>query len=557
MKKIFQSLSSRLLTILSVLLLVGAVSPSPVKAQTSQGTDFWICFPANTSSGARELYITAGAAASVNIQIPGLGYSNLVNIPAGTLATVTLPGTVDVSSNGTADNKGIHITSDNPVTVYGMNQATATTDAFLALPVDALGTDYLVMGYTRDASFVLYAQMTIVATQDNTSLTITPTATGGGFTAGVPGNVVLNQGQVFQLRSNAVGADYTGSHVVSDKPVAVFGGNECTNISGSLRACDHLVEQMVPTSGWGRSFLTVPLATRLAGDVFRVLAQQAGTQVSVNGSVVANLNYGQFHEMILASNTYNRITSNNPILVGQYSRSSDADGVTSDPFFALVPPDEQFLNNYIISAGTGNIPNNYLNITSPTANTGTVLVDGNPVVNWTPIPSTTFSGAQVSINNGIHTITSNLPIGLLVYGFGNYDSYGYIGGQAFAAVATINALDLTPTTGTAGINNLRCWEAEVTDSNGDPVSGIRVDFTITGANPGAGFAFTDANGIATYCYTGTNAGQDVIVATTGALADTAQFTWTDQSAPVPVSNWALFIGLFLIIATVIWKFRRS
>ncbi|MDX9906569.1 MAG: hypothetical protein RBS55_08300, partial [Bacteroidales bacterium] len=67
----------------------------------------------------------------------------------------------------------------------------------------------------------------------------------------------------------------------------------------------------------------------------------------------------------------------------------------------------------------------------------------------------------------------------------------------------------------------------------------------------------DANGIATSCYTGTNAGQDVIVATTGALADTAQYTWTDQSAPVPVSNWALFIGLFLIIATVIWKFRRS
>ncbi|NTW26473.1 MAG: Ig-like domain-containing protein, partial [Lentimicrobium sp.] len=485
MKSTNKSISRRLAMIFALFLLFGFSQVNQSLAQSSLGTEFWICFPANIDQGsnsARQLYITAGTASVVNVQIPGLAFSTTVNIPAGTLTTVNLPLTVDVTSNGIVDNKGIHVTSDNPVTVYAMNSRNASTDAYLALPVDALGTDYLVMGYTRDADNPLFAQMTIVATEDNTAITITPKATGGGFTAGVPGNIVLNTGQVFQLRSNLSGADYTGSVVVSDKPASVFGGNNCTNISGSLRACDHLVEQMVPTSGWGKSFLTVPLATRLAGDVFRVMAQQAGTQVNINGALVTTLNTGEFYETILASNSYNRINSNNPILVGQYSRSSNADGIVSDPFFALVPPDEQFLNSYIISAGTSNIPINYLNITSPTANTGTVLVDGVPVPggSWTPIPATTFSGAKVSVGAGVHTVSSTSPVGLLVYGFGSFDSYGYLGGQAFGAVATISTLDLTPPVGGASVGSNQCWNAEVLDNFGAPVSGVRVDFTITG-----------------------------------------------------------------------------
>jgi hypothetical protein len=528
-------------------------------AQSSRGTEFWIAFPGNVDMGGeRQLYITAEIGTNVSVNAPAIGYSSNVFIPAGTLSTFNLSTSIDVISNGTIDTKSIHVTADNPVTVYGMNQHAATTDAYLALPVDALGTDYAVMGYTEDFSFALLSQMTIVATQDNTSITITPTATGGGFTAGVPGNVVLNTGDVFQLRSGDQLSDYTGSRVVSDKPVSVYGGNDCTNISGGLRACDHLVEQITPTTSWGNSFLTVPLATRLAGDVFRIMAQQDGTQVSINGTVVTTLNAWQFYETILASNSYNRITSNNPILVGQYCRSSQADNVTSDPFFALIPPDEQFLNNYIISAGTSNIVINYLNITSPNSNTSSVLVDGSPVPggSWNAIPGTTFSGAQVPINNGVHTVSSPLPIGLLVYGFGSFDSYGYLGGQAFGAVATASTLTISPVTGTAKVTTNRCWNAELLDQFGEPVTGVRVDFNITGPNSGSsGFAFTNASGIATFCYTGAFAGHDVIVASVGALNAVAQFDWT-ADAVVPISNWALYLGIFLAMAFVIIRFRK-
>jgi len=301
----------------------------------------------------------------------------------------------------------------------------------------------------------------------------------------------------------------------------------------------------------------MPLATRLAGDVFRVMAKQDGTQVSINGVVVGTLNAWQFYETILGSSTYNRITSTAPILVGQYSRSSQADDVTSDPFFVLVPPDEQFLNNYIVSAGTPNIAANFLNITSPTAQTGTVLVDGGVVAPglWNPIPGTTFSGAKVPITSGIHTVNSVAPVGLVIYGFGSFDSYGYLGGQAFGAVATVSTLTISPVNGSAVVNTNHCWDAEVLDQFGDPVPGVRVDFVVTGVNNHSGFAFTNASGIATYCFTGINVGPDVIVASVGALNATAQFNWTSDVA-VPISNWTIYLGIFLMITFVIIRFRR-
>ncbi len=564
MNNILHSLVKNL-RLFSLLVLVSIFSGS-LFSQSSQGTEFWIAFPANIEmSGVRQLYITAETNAEVNVNIEMPAFSTTVNIAAGTLSTINLPTSVDITSNGVVENRGIHITSDVPVTVYGMNQRIESTDAYLALPVDAIGTDYYVMGYTRDASYSLYAQMTIVATEDNTSVTIIPTATGGGFTAGNSGNVVLNEGEVFQLRSNLPGSDYTGSKVVSDKPISVFGGNECTNISGDLRACDHLVQQMVPSTGWGQSFLTVPLATRTAGDVFRIMAQEPGTQVSINGAVVTTLDAGDFYETILASTSYNRINANNPILVGQFSRSSQADGVVSDPFFALVPPDEQFLNNYIFSAGTSNIPNNYINITSPTSNTGTVEVDGTVVAEglWNPIPGTTFSGARLPVSAGVHTVTSALPVGLLVYGFGNYDSYGYLGGQAFGAVATVSTIAISPKTGTAPVGTEQCWEALVEDQFGDPVEGVRVDFNITGPNNGlSGFAFTNSNGMATFCIEGENMGEDTIEAILGSLSDAASFTWTEGDdpgpgpQPLPLSNWSIYLGMLLILTFIIIRFRR-
>ena len=64
-------------------------------------------------------------------------------------------------------------------------------------------------------------------------------------------------------------------------------------------AANPVVEQLPSVDTWGKRFVTVPLATRLNGDRFRFLAAHDGTEVRVDGVLVATLNRGQFHERIL------------------------------------------------------------------------------------------------------------------------------------------------------------------------------------------------------------------------------------------------------------------
>jgi len=157
----------------------------------------------------------------------------------------------------------------------------------LGLPTDALGTDYFVVSYPN--SYQNGTEFGVVAPYDNTTLTITPSQTAGARPAGIPYTVTLNQGQTYQLLDSAGGADLTGTEVQSDKPIAVMGASSCGNVPEYVSYCNYLIEEMVPVGLWGQVFGTVPLADRLRGDTFRILASQDGTQVSINGTPSATL----------------------------------------------------------------------------------------------------------------------------------------------------------------------------------------------------------------------------------------------------------------------------
>lgn len=499
-------------------------------AQDSKGKEFWICFPGNQQSLSTELYITSVQSSAVTVEIPGIGFNKTVTVPAGGIQVVALPADVQVQSKFIAEKKGVHVTASNEVTVYGMNAVTSSTDAFLAYPLDAIGKEYYVMAYNKDFSYALPSQATITATVNNTQVTIISSLSDGGFKAGVPKNITLNKGEVYQLRSNIDGADFTGTKIIADKPVSVFGGAQCTNISDGVRACDHLVEQMPALNSWGKKFITVPLATRLKGDVFRFLAQKDGTSVSVNGALVAKLEAGSFFETILSSNTYNSITATQPILVGQYSRSSQADNVVSDPFFALVTPEEQQLSDYVISAGTKNILNNYLNISATESAMQSIWIDGASIDAdlWKPIPGTDSYGAQVPVTTGVHRVVGDLPFGLMVYGFGTYDSYGYSGGQAFTPQKLATNVALLPKFDSKTITSQQCFTATVKDKQNVPVAGVKVDFSVNGATgETGGSAYTDTAGNAVFCYQGISTGTDKVKATVDGETDKSIMTWLD------------------------------
>ena len=205
-------------------------------------------------------------------------------------------------------------------------------------------------------------------------------------------------------------------------------------------------------------------------------------------------------------------------------------GVTGDPFMMLIPPTEQFLANYTVTTVLG-YTTHFVNLVVPNSIVGSLTQDGVaiPAGSFTAIGASGFSGAVVAITPGSHTFNGALPFGIFTYGWNSADSYGYPGGQSFSPVALVNSLDLTPPTGTAAACTNQCWNALVKDQFGNPVAGVRIDFTVTGVNPQLNFASTNASGVATFCYTGLNVGADNITASIGNFNDQSTFNWTASS----------------------------
>ena len=396
---------------------------------TSAGFEFALAFQRNNSTSALTRFISGDDATDGTVTIPGLGFTQGFSVTPGAVTSVAVPSGAAVTTTDGVQNLGIQVTSDDaPITVYGLNQQLATTDAYAAYPVLEGGARYRVMCYTPRTS----AQTAIVAADDGTVLTVTPSVTVGSRTAGIPYQVNLDALEVYQL----AGPDLTGTLIDSNKPISVFSGNQCANVPSRSSFCDHLVEQMPPVETWGQTILTIPLATRLNGDTFRILADEDGTIVSIIGieSEVIDLDSGEFAERILQGN--NRIVANKPILVAQFSNGTSFDNVTSDPFMMLVPPSEQFLRSYTFATPGSGFSINFVNIVAETVDAVTeqVILNGLPVsaAEFQPIAASDFSVASLPLAIGKHTITSSSPSGIYVYGFANADSYGYPGGLGFA-----------------------------------------------------------------------------------------------------------------------------
>ena len=538
-------------------LLIGAGGFSQV--HTNVGTEFWIAFPPNQSSSASlRIFISSEYSTSgmVTSAFPGVDQSFTV-VPG---IVTELIVTVGVALFGGVENKGIHITSILPVSVYGLNWLTATTDAYMALPVESLGTDYRIMGYPTTMN-THGSAMSVVATQNATALVVYNHA------ANSTTNVNLEQGETYYVEAAAIGEDMTGSRIQSNFPVSVFSSMRATNIPATCFFADHIIEQMWPVTSWGKNFAVVPLAGRDgSGDIIRVLAAEDGTIVSINGTVVATLNTGDLYEDNLSG--LNAISTSKASCVAQFAKGIWCSGnITGDPLMMLIPPREQFLTDYTIGTPAG-FTSNWVNLVAPDYALNTIYEDGIliPAGVFTQIAGTNYYGAQRSITEGSHTFTSTVPFGVFVYGWTFANSYGYPGGGSLSPVATVNSVSLSPTTA-SGILNITtvCLMATVLDGNANPLEGVLVNFNFSGLGPLTGNAYTNNLGIAQYCYTrtGSTPGIDNVYAEVfGFSSATSTVTWSnlpcenptdggviggDQSGcsgfvPLPVANVTLPTG---------------
>lgn len=523
--------------VIGMSLLGGAPATAAEDRPDSLGKDFWVTFLRNYYENTElSLFISAPSPTSGEVTIPGLSWSQAFTTTEGAVTTVSIPAQAQLGTgaDGLGQALGIHVTSADDVSLYGLNRIEATTDAFLGLPTDVLDTDHVVLAWTAPGvSGGLDSEFAVLATEDGTAVDYTPTAdTRSGVAAGSTQTVTLDQGEALPVTSGV--GDLSGTTVTSSAPVAVFGGHVCANVpDNNTFACDHIVEQIPGTSTWGQSFLTVPLKTRLRGDTFRMLASEDDTQVSINGTAVATLDRGRFHQQIIEGTS--TISADKPILVAQYSNGSNWDGVTSDPFMMLVSPAEQFLSRYTFTTPASGFRSNFVNVVAPSAQVSDVTLDGTavPASEFTPIPGTDFSAAQLDIGLGSHSMTSPKPFGIYVYGFDSYDSYGYPGGAAYAPINELTALTMTPPTQVATVGTQACVTTTALDQDGKGLPGIELTLEIAGLTTASTTGITDAKGEWTYCYGGAAVGMDTLTASFASqqLSASATIEWVDAVQP--------------------------
>ena len=417
----------------------------------SYGKEFWLCFQKNyRQQGGRpnlrlELFITAVREARVRIEIEELRFYREVQVPARSVVNVSIPPGAQIVSSEVKSRKAIHIVSDQPISVYGLNRRPQSTDTYLGLPVSALGTEYRVVAYTKLSRDYL-SQFAIIATEDDTKVTIVPTAeTRKRRPPGVPFTIELDRGEVYQviaaydIRSPS---DLTGSYIRASKPVAVFSGHSCAYVPPLVQACNHLVEQIPPMSKWGKHFYVGKLAKRKRYTV-RVVAAYPNTKVFENNRLVATLNAGEFYEN---SNVRDNIliASDRPVLVAQYAHGSDdlRDRI-GDPMMILITPTQQFLPYYQFATPVRGTWRHYINLIVPRSALRSLRLDGKPVDTtiFQRIGVSRYYFAQLQVPYGTHIIQADEPFGMYSYGLGygvdDYDAYGNVAGQSFEEVREV------------------------------------------------------------------------------------------------------------------------
>ena len=444
--------------------LCSYVSFTPPPTGATSGKEFYVAFFGNLDHFATYyLYVTTPERQPVSFTVsaPGTGYSANGTVEYGDVATYTFSISEYELKNTSDRGKAIIVraVSDGELTVYGGNLRGSASDSFLSLPKQPdqgqCTYKYIVASYYSASvnPLNLSSSVAIIAQYSNTLLSVTPTVDVMIDTtltpAGATTNITLQEAETFLIASTI---DLTGLTVVSNKPLAVISGHECTAVPLNVGACDPLVEQIPPVSSWGRQFATAPLKFRQAYDVFRVLASEDSTSVVVNctsgdpeteSTNTYQLGEGSFAEFNVSSDQYCFIQGSANILVLQYSAGILADHVTDqgDPSMIIVPAITQYGNQYSLPTIRVLLSQlYYMNIFIPTPfyQLDQIFLNNQPLnsysLNFTAIEQDGVPqvyAAQVDLTEGVHTLYHTNPaatLGVVMYGFGHYESYGHPGG---------------------------------------------------------------------------------------------------------------------------------
>ena len=381
----------------------------------SHGRDFWLDFEYDIENSTAEIFIVTDGTANYTVSNASIGFDVTGTVTSQSPAIIPVPSSLKIQTNETVENLGIHVTADADVSVFFFYPDSISADTYLAIPTSSLGTEYYALGYTDNIG--VPSELAVIASQDDTDVAIS-----NPCGAAAPLNITLNQGQTYQLQCSS---DVSGSHIVSNHPVAITAGAGCSDVPTGQVYCDVLSEMMFPVGRlWGTEVYSAPLPGS-GFDVYRVIAARDGTMVTVDeggGRVQTyTLNAGQFQELHFKAGAH--FTSNQPMLVMQYMTGIANTGI-GDPFSMQMVPVTSFAQSFRFYAPPNGGWTNQAIIIAPNSAVGSVQLNGAAVSGFVALPGGAYQYLVVNVPDGQNVVTASQPITVYSFGYQNDGSYG-------------------------------------------------------------------------------------------------------------------------------------
>ncbi len=420
-------------------------------------TSFWFVAPdISQGLGDRPIYLyfnTYAQAANVNISQPANGSFVPVNlnIPANSIDSINLTPFIASIENNTPNavlNRGLHISSSQKISVLYSIRAAANREFLSLKGSKALGMDFYVpmqefWNQAPATSPKSFSSFDIVASENNTTVLITPRTAIIGHAANATFTVLLQRGETFSCQDTARSAttSLAGSIISSNKPLAITIQSSGLNELGCLSS---VTDQITSSDYAGTDYVVV--RGKASSEKIFVLATQNNTQLTVDDGTVTTkvMNYGENYTYTAAQNiTY--IKTDKPVYLFHVS------GYGCRLSGAQLPP--------LYCAGTfstaftrASSDSLYVNLFTRTGYEGNFALNGNaslvPASAFTVVPGTSgsvkaarilYSTATVPV--GSHNVITNsgdvYGLGILNGTSSKGSAYAYT--SEFVSYPSINA----------------------------------------------------------------------------------------------------------------------
>ncbi len=492
------------------------------------GYKYIVAIPPNESSrygwsdSAIEIYIAAKTYTNIELSIFGSKGAAIIR-PNDVFVVDETMGFTKTSAEIRDPNKALDntviIKADSPVSVYVLNSKSATSDGYMAIPVDFWGKEYLHCSYYdnyESKTSPFSGGFLVLGSVDQTNVEVELRGYGSNAIATLNGkpesigsklSFRLDEGEVYQVESDGLTRgefDLTGSKITANNPIGVISYHQRTVIpifTSSSR--DHLCEMIPPVKNLGTEFASIALEREGSkkGDLFRLVAVEDFTTYnikwydfetkellnSVAGVLVKAGDFQEVSSILTTSANAKSITgtsvfqSDKPILLMQYSYSAGWDQTSFDPFMFVVPPISHYSNSTIIQAPLDkSYTDNYMNLIAIHDSTDihkedlkSLKIDSTYIVNKVPsftenrIPGTQLYWARFPISNGAHKIEGNgIEFSGYIYGFQSINSYGWPATMSFKDKNKIDTLPPIITIAKDSQNVTR-WNIRVQDNRYD------------------------------------------------------------------------------------------